>query len=165
MTPNDTPGRRVELEERLLGEFDRLMHRIALSHAPEFVELGLTMAQAKVLYLVHSAGTLRMSELASRLGVTISTTSAQVDRLAALGLLRRSEDLADRRHVLLAITDAGTDQLERMRELNVQQLQRLVARLTDEDLETVAMAIEILAANVDASDAGPHPVPSRREPR
>lgn len=165
MTPNDSAGRRAELEERLLGEFDRLMHRIALSHAPEFVELGLTMAQAKILYLVHSAGTLRMSELASRLGVTISTTSAQVDRLAALGLLRRSEDPADRRHVLLATTDAGTDQLERMRELNVEQLHRLVARLGDDDLETVAAAIGILAANVDTPHAGPHLVPSRKESR
>jgi len=106
-----------------------------------------------------------LSELASRLGVTISTTSAQVDRLAALGLLTRRDDPADRRHVLLATTDAGAKRLERMRELNVEQMRRMVARLADDELETVAAAIELLAAAVDPPLADPPVVPSRKEAR
>lgn len=165
MTTNGSAREREVLEDRLLDAFERFMHRLALSHGPEFAELGLTMAQAKVLYLVHGAGTLRMSELASRLGVTISTTSAQVDRLAALGLLTRRDDPADRRHVLLATTDVGAKRLERMRELNVEQMRRMVARLADDELETVAAAIELLAAAIDPPLADPPVVPSRKEAR
>ena len=164
MKSNNMPGR-AALEERLLGEFERFMHRLALCHAPEFAELDLTMSQAKVLYLVHGAGSLRMSELASRLGVTISTTSAQVERLAALGLLSRRDDPADRRHVLLATTEAGTKRLERLRELNVEQMRRLISRLGEGDLETVADAIDILAAAVDAPHEAPRPLPSRKGSR
>lgn len=164
METNGPPGREA-LEQRLLRAFERFMHRLALSHAPEFAELGLTMAQAKVLYLVHGTGSLRMSELASRLGVTISTTSAQVERLVALGLLSRHDDPADRRHVLLATTDAGTKRLERLRELNVEQMRRLIARLGDDELESVAAAIEILATAVDIPHDVPHPVPSGKDSR
>ena len=47
------------------------MQRLISDHAPEFTEVGVTMAQAKVLYVVLAAGHLRMSELASRLGVEV----------------------------------------------------------------------------------------------
>ena len=40
------------------------MQRLISDHAPEFTEVGVTMAQAKVLYVVLAAGHLRMSELA-----------------------------------------------------------------------------------------------------
>ena len=37
------------------------MQRLISDHAPEFTEVGVTMAQAKVLYVVLAAGHLRLS--------------------------------------------------------------------------------------------------------
>ena len=48
------------------------------------------MAQAKLLYVVTATGELTMSEIAHRLGVTISTASGAVDHLCRLGLLAAS---------------------------------------------------------------------------
>ena len=100
------------------------------------------MSQAKVLYLVQAAHDLRMSDLSAHLGVSLSTVSGVVDRLVDQGLLARRDDPADRRHVVLRITDAGTTQLELFRELNAGQIRALLARVSAADLAVVEQAID-----------------------
>jgi DNA-binding MarR family transcriptional regulator len=125
------------------------MHRLIESHAPEFTEVGITMAQAKVLYVLAAAGELRMSELATRLGVGMSAASEQVERLVDLGLLRRHSDEADRRQVVVTTTPAAIELLERFRELNQRQLRELLGRLDTGELAAVDRSIEILAQAID----------------
>ena len=90
---------RVARIDGVVASYELLMHRIASSHAPDLMEVAVTMSQAKVLYLVAASDGMRMSELAVRLGVSISTTSGLVDRLVDHGLLARHGDPADRRQV------------------------------------------------------------------
>ncbi len=137
--PNDRLG-------RLIADYERLMLRAASLHATEFVELDLTMSQAKALYVARVAGELRMSELATQLGVSVSTVSALVDRLVDQGLLSRQSDPQDRRQVHVSLTPAGSDRLERLRELNAAQLRTLLSSLTDAELRVVEEAIHILIA-------------------
>jgi DNA-binding MarR family transcriptional regulator len=113
------------------------------------------MSQAKVLYLAAASGGMHMSELATRLGVSISTTSGLVERLVDHGLLARHDDPADRRQVVVTITPTGLADLERFRELNAAQLRRLLARLRDPELDVVERATALLAAAAD----DPAPVP------
>ena len=61
---------------------------MAEANSPEFLEIDITMPQAKVLYLL-TAGDLHMSELVARLGVTLPTVSGIVDRLVEHGLVGR----------------------------------------------------------------------------
>ncbi len=148
MSANEPASRDVVLA-RVMAGFDAFMHRMSSTHAPEFIEVGVTMSQAKVLYLVHAAGELRMSELSARLGVTLSTTSGLVDRLVDSGLLARRDDPADRRQVVLRITDGGIDQLDRLRELNAYHLGLMLSRVRDADLPVIERAIEVLTAVAD----------------
>lgn len=139
------PGR-VDRVDRVVAAYETLMHRISSAHAPEFLEVGVTMSQAKVLYLVLAEPGLRMSDLSARLGVSLSTVSGVVDRLVDQGLLTRGDDPADRRQVVLRVTDAGTTQLELFRELNTGQVRALLSRVDDADLVVVERALDILAA-------------------
>lgn len=132
--------------DRVLASYELLMHRIASSHAPDLLEVAVTMSQAKVLYLIAAAQGMRMSELAVRLGVSISTTSGLVDRLVDHGLLARHDDPADRRQVVVTITSTGSANLERFRELNAAQMRRLLAGLADPELDIVERATALLAA-------------------
>jgi DNA-binding MarR family transcriptional regulator len=131
---------------RIVEDYEGLMHRLVVTHQPEFMEVPVTMAQAKVIYTVLAVGSLRMSELASRLGVSISTTSGQVDRLVDLGLLDRRDDPADRRQVVITATEAATALLERFRELNDRELRHLLDRVDDAGLALIERAIRVLAA-------------------
>jgi DNA-binding MarR family transcriptional regulator len=148
MSANELLSRDVVMS-RVLAGFDAFMHRMMSTHAPEFIEVGMTMSQAKVLYLVHVAGELRMSELSARLGVTLSTTSGLVERLVESGFLARHDDPADRRQVVLAITDNGIAQLDRLRELNAYHLGAMLARVRDEDLLVIERAIQVMTTAAD----------------
>ena len=139
------PGRRDRVD-RVVTAYETLMHRISSAHAPEFLEVGVTMSQAKVLYLVLAEPGLRMSDLSARLGVSLSTVSGVVDRLVDQDLLTRGDDPADRRQVVLQVTDAGTTQLELFRELNAGQVRALLSRIDDADLVVVERALDVLAA-------------------
>jgi DNA-binding MarR family transcriptional regulator len=165
-SPYDTepdPGRRDRVDH-IVAAYETLMHRISSAHAPEFLEVGVTMSQAKVLYLVLAEPGLRMSDLAARLGVSLSTVSGVVDRLVDQGLLARSDDPADRRQVVIRVTDAGTTQLELFRELNAGQVRALLSRVDDADLVVVARALDVLAAAASRRGLLPASLSTEGEP-
>lgn len=131
--------------------FAAFEQRLMAVHAPEFTAVDLTMAQAKLLYVVTAAGDLSMSEIAQRLGVTISTASGAVDHLVSAGLLDRIDDPANRRQVRVSVTPFGLETLERLRELSTRQLRALFDLVGDDDLADVERAIRILTEAVDAA--------------
>ncbi len=125
------------------------MHRLVGGHAAEFTELTITMAQAKLVYVVVAGGSLHLAELAARLGIGSSSASEQVDRLVDLDLLRRVDDPADRRQVVVTATPQAEEMLERFRELNQRQLRELLAHLDRDELRVVANSIEIFGLAID----------------
>ena len=148
------PDDRTRRISAVLDAIDDLVQHMSAGHNAAFLEIGITMPQAKMLYLVASDGGVRMSALASRLGVTLSTVSGLVDRLVDGGLVDRHDDPADRRQVVLALTPQGARQLERFRDLNARQMGDLLGTLGDPDLATVSRAITILTR---AAAQMPHP--------
>jgi DNA-binding MarR family transcriptional regulator len=132
-------------EERVVDAYQALMHHVASAHAPEFVGVGVTMSQAKVLYLVQAEPDIRMSHLAGRLGVSLPSLSGVVERLVEQGLVSRRDDPGDRRQALLRITGSGITELERFRELNAHQVRAILARVDAADLDLVERAIQVLA--------------------
>jgi len=136
-----------------MGAYDVFHRQMSALHAPELLELNLTLAQLKAVYLVAATGPIRMSALAVQLGTAISTTSGVVDRLVHAGLLARSEDPADRRHVLVHATPVALRQLEEISELGRDRMRELLDRLPSiNDIEIVESAVRLLA---DAA-AGAH---------
>jgi DNA-binding MarR family transcriptional regulator len=137
--------------KRTLEAFESLQQRLMSVHAAEFAALDITMAQAKLLYVVTAAGELSMSEISQRLRVTISTASGAVDHLVAMGYLSRSDDPTNRRQVRVSVTPHGRTRLERLRELGAQQQRALLEPLSDRDLKVIERAIRIMTRALDAT--------------
>jgi DNA-binding MarR family transcriptional regulator len=135
--------------EHALAAFEDVRKRIEDLHVPEFLNIDITMSQAKILLLVESAAELHMSELVRRLGVSVSTISGHVDRLVEHGLLERRSDPADRRQVLLAPTAAAHELAERFRQLNTTQLRRLLDRMSRHDRLDVVRAFGHIARAIE----------------
>jgi DNA-binding MarR family transcriptional regulator len=151
--------------ERVIAAYEGFMHRLMATHAPEMNAIDLTMAQTKALYVVYAAGELRMTELATRLGVTSSTATGQADRLVELGLLERLADPHDRRQVVVRATPEATASLEHFRELNTRRMRDLLSRLSADDLAVVERSITVLAEAMDEDVAATQPPahPSRHQ--
>ncbi len=148
---------RATVIDEVIAGYEILMQRLADSHAPEFLEIDITMPQAKLLYLLGAAGDLHMSELVTRLGVSLSTVSGLVDRIVDHGLATRREDRTDRRQVVVGLTPAGTTFIDRFRELNARQMRELLDVMDDADL---ALFREALAALERAASRLPHATPA-----
>jgi DNA-binding MarR family transcriptional regulator len=136
--------------------YEALMHVLITEDATDFGDVGITMAQARLLHVV-AAGPIHMSELVTRLRVTPSTTSGLVERLVEQGLAVRADDPADRRQVIVSVTPAGRELMERFRELNSRQLRELLECLSAPDLDTVRQSLRILHEATATRRAGTAP--------
>lgn len=158
---------RAALVDEIIVANEALMHRLADNHAPEFLEIAITMPQAKLLYLLGASGDLHMSDLVTRLGVSLSTISGLVDRIVDQGLAHRREDAVDRRQVVVGLTEAGATFIDRFRELNVRQVRALLDHVADDDLAAVRLglvamnrAADRLAAESRSASATPRKDPA-----
>lgn len=130
--------------ERVMLAYEGMMQLLITEDTPDFGDVGITMAQAKVLHVLMVAGPVRMSELVARLRVTPSTTSELVERLVEQGLATRADDPADRRQVIVSLAPAGGELMERFRELNSRRLRELLSTLSESDLDIVWQSLRIL---------------------
>lgn len=141
--------------DRAIARFEAFQHRLMAVHAEAFASVDLTMAQAKLLYVVMAAGEPSLSEIAARLRVTPSTASGAVDHLVSLGLLSRIEDPANRRQIQVSITPLGIGTIQQISELGTRQMSVLFGAVSDADLEVIQHAIDILSRAIDVIGAGP----------
>jgi DNA-binding MarR family transcriptional regulator len=81
------------------------------------------------LLAVAAAGPLSVSELAQRLGLGLSTTSAIVGQLSRAGLLDRAEDDADRRRTIVRLRPDYEEVIGRWAEQSIAPLRDTLERL------------------------------------
>jgi DNA-binding MarR family transcriptional regulator len=107
---------------------------------------GLTHGRFRVLRTLDQAGRpLRLSELATQLGIVPRSATSVVDDLEASGLLARHPDPHDRRATLVALTPAGTDVLAAVRRNRRDAMVTLLDRLTPAERSTLLDLLNRLA--------------------
>lgn len=120
-----------------------------LFHRRDGKRAQLTGASRAVLMHLAQAGPLTVSEAAEHLDRAQSVVSDIVTQLAGHGLLERQRDPADRRRVLVWLTDAGHQRLARDR--SVLDSERLSAALATLPPPARAALLDGLAALVAAA--------------
>jgi DNA-binding MarR family transcriptional regulator len=113
--------------------------------------LGISRTEAGVLRAVSTTPQ-RITDLAAAEGVTQPAITLLVNRLAQRGWVERVADAADRRAVLVSLTPAGREAFDRMRAEYRALLHEEMATLADEDVDTLARAIDVLDELVDRLD-------------
>ena len=139
------------LAERVLDVVPRLMIRIRRSMR-EAASPGLTIPQFRVLRLVSREPGIGVSGVADRLGMSVTATSALVDRIVRAGELARIQDAEERRRVRLTVTAKGAARIERAQTHTRAWLADEIADLSARDRARLGAALDVLArlAPVDA---------------
>jgi DNA-binding MarR family transcriptional regulator len=146
MQPKDCQDLSNESVERAVAGYQQLVEILSAAHTPELPASGVTMAQLRVLMVLSVTGETRMSDLAAKLKITLSTLSSLVDRLVEAELVQRRTNEHDRRNVLVSLSDHGLEALDALQELGIHHLRALLALLDDAGLQTVNNALELLVA-------------------
>jgi DNA-binding MarR family transcriptional regulator len=148
---------RPDLDTEAMGIFGRIF-RLARAGgdatAAAYARSDLTRGDFDVLATLRRSGAdrpLSPSALSATLMLTSGGMTQRIDRLERAGLVRRSPDPADRRALLVSLTERGAQVVDRAVEDGLAAEQRLLAGIPPERRREVdAMLRELLAA-VDAS--------------
>ena len=129
----------------------RVMNQVRV-HAKLRAEAGVDIdrAGAAVLYkLLVEGESLRLCDLAERLGIDSPAVTRKVQHLEHLGLVVRSPDPVDGRASRLALTAEGTGSIERLLEARRLWLDRLLADWPTRDRRDFARLLQLFATTID----------------
>jgi DNA-binding MarR family transcriptional regulator len=104
----------------------------------------LSLTAAATLATLRRHGPARLTDLAAAEGVSQPSMTALVARLADGGLVERSGDPADRRVVVIGLTPAGAELLDRRRAARAARLAGPLGELRDDDVQRIADALPAL---------------------
>jgi len=105
---------------------------------------GLTPTSVAALATIERHGPLTPSEIAAIERVKRPTITRTLGCLEREGLIDRAPDPDDRRSALVSVNGAGRERLRRLRKRKNAYLARRMRDLSDEEVETLERAAEIL---------------------
>ncbi|MGK5557684.1 MarR family winged helix-turn-helix transcriptional regulator [Actinomadura kijaniata] len=123
------------------GEMPEELSRIFRAH-------GLTARHGAVLPQLAASGTLSVSELAARMGVSLSTVSELVGTLSRAGLVERREDPDNRRRTLVSLAERNRPAVERFVAERAAPLLRVLDGLSPRDRQGFAAGLAAWAREV-----------------
>lgn len=135
-------GRLIDEALVLLPEIGKCLFA-SIMHHPRLA--GSSVPQVKALGLLSHRAPCTVGELANGLGVAMATASEAVDRLVERALVVRQVNPADRRQVLLDLTEQGRSLTDEMRIVRRGQLRQAFARLAPKDRAVFVDALRVLA--------------------
>ena len=130
-------------------KLDLLLHRFLSGFfaipARQPASGAITFAQMRVLWTLDNNGdSATPGEIAERLGITSSTATGLLERLAEGGYIHRAHSKEDRRQVLLRLRPRGRRMMSGFRKLRQSRLQKLMTQLGQGDVARMTDALETL---------------------
>ncbi|MGH2762665.1 MAG: MarR family winged helix-turn-helix transcriptional regulator [Thermoleophilaceae bacterium] len=127
-------------------EIRELFHRKALAasrhRAAVAKQIGLAETEAEALAHLARAGGITPSQLSEMLGMTSGGVTALVQRLERADRVSRRPHPRDKRSSIIEATPAVVDEVKRHYERLTVEADRITARLSDDELETVGRYLE-----------------------
>lgn len=148
---------------QVIDSIVELVHVIRTMQAGShpWLDLDLTMAQLKALIIVVETGGLPSRGLADRLSISAPAVTPLVDRLIEQRLVRREDDPADRRVVLIKPTARAVSLQHKLLEMNRSSVARVVDELSEDEIADIEQALtHLLRAAGQAIGHAP-----KRQPR
>lgn len=113
------------------------------------LEAEVTLPELRTLMLVVTRPGISGMEVAEELEIHPSNATQLIDRLVQGGYLQRSDSAADRRHLHLRPTMAGSDLIEQVMEHRRRRFERILGRMTAADRHLLSAALEPFIVGAD----------------
>jgi DNA-binding MarR family transcriptional regulator len=125
----------------VIGRVSRLARELEARLEPVYREHGLEPGWHDVLATLRRSGPpyrLRPSEFSGALMLTSSGTTKRLDRLEQAGLIERDPDPHDRRGVLITLTPAGIELIDKLTAAHMANEARLLGALSAAERDRLA---------------------------
>jgi DNA-binding MarR family transcriptional regulator len=144
--------------KEIVGALRRLVKAVYLDSSKISRQYGLTAAQSIVLRVLFHEGPLSSADLSRRLYVTPSNMTGVIDRLEKKALIERVRQAADRRVVLITLTQSG-NALSRTLPDPIEN--KLISQLSDlktEHVQSIAEALNRVLTLIDTTGLADAPL-------
>jgi len=149
MSTGGRPPQSERSRDDLVRAFRRLVRAIAQLEEEATAGAGLARAQAHALLAVAAMGRPAMTMVARELGLAPSTVTRALDPLVQGGLLKRESSPDDRRVVVVALTAAGRQMVERVEMALDQAYARVTAGAGPGSRKRFAAAVREIAGAIE----------------
>jgi DNA-binding MarR family transcriptional regulator len=122
-----------------------LWRDLVVGFAAQLAELRIGFTELAALYAADGNETLTIADLAEMIGRSPSATSRVVSSLQTRGLLRRREEVADRRQRTLEVTADGRALLGRIDSARAEDFVSIVRLLPPGERALIAMGVAALS--------------------
>jgi DNA-binding MarR family transcriptional regulator len=145
--------------EGIVERVQGINRRIKRMHDETLDQLGLTMSDWHVLTTLRWAGEpyrRKAGELARRADLTSGAMTSRLDALEKEGLVRRLRDPADRRSVLVELTEKGRRKQEEAMGIQAQKEALLAEALSDREKEQLNALLRRVMLTLEDRYPGKH---------
>lgn len=136
---DDLHDRTLQALVAAIRSFDPIRFRI-------WAELGLTLPQARVLFILAEEGDYTTGQLADRLNVSPPTMTGIADRLVRQRLIERAADPTDRRVVRLGLTEHGRRIATEHSEIGRAYVSSILNEMSSDQIIALTEALETFVA-------------------
>ena len=141
-TLDPTAEAAVDRMTRIVKHLDKLSGRIS-------ARFGINVGEFKVLLKLDRHGAMTAGELADVLSLSSGATTNRLDGLEEAGYLTRTRDPEDRRSVLVDVTPAGRDLLDKVVDAQGGEERDLLAVLSVEDRDRLNDLLRSIVRSID----------------
>ncbi len=140
---------RIDRINRIMTCSEALIHGFNPGRDLAWMTCDLTMPQLKALIYVTKNEGATSGQIASKLGVGLSTVTGIVDRLIEQQMVSRREDPRDRRITRVLPTSSGRVLVEDLLQYRNEAVTAILSQLDPDQLDTVESAFRYLLEAVD----------------
>lgn len=127
--------------ELLSNQLIELYDKISSWEQSVVKESGLSPAQMHTIEVIGERESIRMKELAEKIGITTGTLTVAVDKLEKQDLVARKPHDTDRRSYLIVLTEKGKEMFEEHHRFHKNFTQEIAADLTNDEVDTLSILL------------------------
>jgi DNA-binding MarR family transcriptional regulator len=135
-----TDQRQIELSQIFVELYEKIS---SWEHAV-VRKSGLSPAQMHAVEIIGHHGSLRMKELAAKMGITTGTLTVMVDRLEKNDLVVRQPHPTDRRSYVIVLTDLGREYFAEHHQMHCLLTAEITATFSDDEMDNLKGYLERL---------------------
>ncbi len=105
---------------------------------------GFTSSQCYSLIEIQKSSSLTMNELSDRMNLDSSTMTRVIDKLVRDELIKRERDEADRRIVLVSLTDKGKEAASSLNSSVNEYYKKIISSIPEGTMDEVLKGVSIL---------------------
>jgi DNA-binding MarR family transcriptional regulator len=127
--------KRAQLLQNILENFSRMKREMMVNAHTHQVPMGVTYSELIIIRQVYDHSGAGVKDIADNMCVSSSAVTQIVNKLIEKGLLIREDDVEDRRHLKLSLSENMKTEYEKIMKQQYEHMAQVFSSLTDEELE------------------------------